>query len=47
MAFQILNGKGWKSWSTASTSCLLTMNGIQTLSTFYAKIVEQNTLWPL
>jgi hypothetical protein len=47
MAFPNLNGNGWKSWSTASTSYLLTMNGIQTLGTFYAKTVEQNTLWPL
>jgi hypothetical protein len=44
MAFPILSGKGWKSWSTASTSCSLTPNGIQTLGAFYAKTVEKNTI---
>jgi hypothetical protein len=44
MAFPILSGKGWKSWSTASTPCSLTMNGIQTLGAFYAKSVEKYTL---
>jgi hypothetical protein len=47
MAFPILSGKGWKSWSTASTSCSLTPNDIQTLGAFYAKTVEKNTIWPL
>jgi hypothetical protein len=47
MAFPILSGKEWKSWSTASTSCSLAMNDIRTLGAFYAKTVEQNTLWPL
>jgi hypothetical protein len=47
MAFPVLSGKGWKSWSAASTSCSLTLSGIQTLGAFYAKIVEKNTLWPL
>jgi hypothetical protein len=44
MAFIILSGRGWKSWSTASTSCLLTPNGIQSLGAFYAKFVEKNTI---
>jgi hypothetical protein len=47
MTFPILSGKEWKSWSTASTFCSLTMSGIQTLGAFYAKTVEKNTLWPL
>jgi hypothetical protein len=47
MAFPILSGKGWKSWSTASTSCSMTLNGIQTLGAFYAKTVEKNTMWLL
>jgi hypothetical protein len=47
MAFPILSGKGWKSWSTASTTCSLTKNGIQTLGAFYAKTVEKNIIWPL
>jgi hypothetical protein len=47
MAFQILIGKGWKTWSTASTSSSWLRNGIRTLGAFYAKIVEKNTIWPL
>jgi hypothetical protein len=47
MAFSILSGKGWKYWSTASTSCSSTQNGIQTLGAFYAKSIEKNTIWPL
>jgi hypothetical protein len=47
MAFPILRGKGWKSWSTVSTSCSLSQVGIQTLAAIYAKIVEKNTIEPL
>jgi hypothetical protein len=47
MAFPILSGKGWKSWSTASNSCALTQNDIQTLAAIYAKTVEKNTIEPL
>jgi hypothetical protein len=47
MAFPILSGKGWKSWSTASNSYSLTHNGIQTLAAIYAKTVEKNTIEPL
>jgi hypothetical protein len=47
MAFPILSGRGWKSWSTASTSCPWTQVGIQTLAAIYAKNVEKNTIEPL
>jgi hypothetical protein len=47
MAFPILSGKGWKSWSTAISSCSLEQNGIQTLGASYAKTVEKNTIGPL
>jgi hypothetical protein len=47
MAFPILSGRGWKSWSTTSNSCLLAQVGIQTLDAIYAKTVEKNTIWPL
>jgi hypothetical protein len=47
MAFPIFSGKGWKSWSTASTSCSLAQDGIQTLGAFYAIAIEKNTIWPL
>jgi hypothetical protein len=47
MAFPTLSGMGWKSWSTASNSCSLAQNGIQTLAAFYAKTVEKNTIEPL
>jgi hypothetical protein len=47
MAFPILSGKGWKSWSTANTFCSLTLNDIQTLGAIYAKTVEKNTMWSL
>jgi hypothetical protein len=47
MAFPILSGRGWKSWSTASNSCSLTQVGIQTLAAIYAKTVEKNTIEPL
>jgi hypothetical protein len=46
MAFPILSGRGWKSWSTTSNSCLLAQVGIQTLDAIYAKTVEKNTIWP-
>jgi hypothetical protein len=50
MAFPILRGKRWKSWSTASNSySYLCKNfgiqrwkvGIQTLAAIYAKTVEK------
>jgi hypothetical protein len=44
MTFPILSGKGWKSWSTASSSYSLAQNGIQTLAASYAKTVEKNTI---
>jgi hypothetical protein len=47
MAFVILSGRGWKSWSTTSNSYSLTQVGIQTLAAIYAKIVEENTIEPL
>jgi hypothetical protein len=47
MAFPILSGKGGKTWSTASCSCSLALNGIQTLAAIYAKPVEKNTIEPL
>jgi hypothetical protein len=47
MAFPILRGKGWKSWSIVSNSCSLTQVGIPTLAANYAKIVEKNTIEPL
>jgi hypothetical protein len=42
MAFQILGGKRWKTWSTASSSCSLAQSGIQSLAAIYAKTVEKN-----
>jgi hypothetical protein len=47
MAFQILGGKGWKTWSTASSSCSPRSSGIQSLAADYAKTVEKNTIEPL
>jgi hypothetical protein len=47
MAFPILGGKGWKTWSTASNTCSLAQNDIQTLAAIYAKTVEKNTIEPL
>jgi hypothetical protein len=47
MTFQILRGRGWKSWSTVSNSCSLAQVGIQTLAAFYAKPIEKNTIEPL
>jgi hypothetical protein len=47
MALPILSGRGWKSWSTVSTSCSLTHVGIQTLAAIYAKTVEKNIGRPL
>jgi hypothetical protein len=47
MAFQILSGRGWKTWSTANSSCSLAQSGIQTLAAIYAKIVKKNTIGPL
>jgi hypothetical protein len=47
MAFPILSGRGWKTWSTAKISYSLAHNGIQTLVVIYAKIVEKNTIKPL
>jgi hypothetical protein len=47
MAFPSLRGKGWKSWSTTSTSCSLSQVGIQTLAAIYTKTVEKNTIEPL
>jgi hypothetical protein len=47
MAFPILSGRGWKTWSTASNTCLLTQIGIRTLAAIYAKTVEKNTIEPL
>jgi hypothetical protein len=47
MAFKILGGKGWKTWSTASNSCSLAQSGIQSLAAICAKTIEKNTLEPL
>jgi hypothetical protein len=47
MAFTILSGKGWKAWSTDSTSYSWTLNGIQTLGAFYAKYIEKKPIWLL
>jgi hypothetical protein len=47
MAFPILGGKGWKTWSTVSRSCSVAQNGIQSLAAIYAKTVEKNIGRPL
>jgi hypothetical protein len=47
MAFQILSGEGWKTWSTASSSCSPESSGIQSLAVVYAQSVEKNTIEPL
>jgi hypothetical protein len=44
MAFSILSGKGWKAWSTDSTSCSLTQVGIQSWQAVSEKSVEKNTI---
>jgi hypothetical protein len=44
MAFEILSGKGWKTWSAASSSCSLEQGGIQSLAADCAKSVENNAL---
>jgi hypothetical protein len=41
MAFQILSGRGWKTWSTANSSYSLAQSGIQTSAEVYAKTVEK------
>jgi hypothetical protein len=46
MTFQILSGKGWKTWSTASSFCSPRSGGIQSLAADYAKTVEKNTIEP-
>jgi hypothetical protein len=46
MAFQLLSGKGWKTWSTAISSCSTKQSGIQSLAAIYAKSVEKNTIEP-
>jgi hypothetical protein len=46
MAFPILSGRGWKTWSTASNSCSPTQSSIQTLAAIYAKTVEKNAIEP-
>jgi hypothetical protein len=45
--FQILSGKGWKTWSTASSSCSLEQGDIQSLAADCAKSEEKNALEPL
>jgi hypothetical protein len=47
MAFQILSGKGWKTWSTAGSSYSPRSGGIQSLAAICAKTVEKNTIEPL
>jgi hypothetical protein len=47
MAFQILSGKGWKTWLTASSPCSPGSGGIQSLAAICAKTVEKNTIEPL
>jgi hypothetical protein len=47
MAFQILSGKGQKTWSTASSSCSPKQSGIQSSAEICAKSVQKNTLEPL
>jgi hypothetical protein len=44
MTFQILSGKEWKTWPTASSSCSPGSGGIQSLAAVYAKTVEKNTI---
>jgi hypothetical protein len=47
LPFQILSGKGWKTWSTGSTSCSPRHGGIQCWQADSAKSVKKNTLEPL
>jgi hypothetical protein len=47
MAFPILSGRGWKTWSTSSNSCSLAQIGIQTLAANYATTVEKSAMEPL
>jgi hypothetical protein len=45
--FQILSGKGRKTWSTVSISCSPESGAIQSLAADCAKSAEKNTLEPL
>jgi hypothetical protein len=47
LSFQILSRKGWKTWSTASTSCAQRHGGIPSWHDVPAKSVEKNTRRPL
>jgi hypothetical protein len=47
MAFQILSGKGGKTWSTGSTSYSPRQGDIQSWQANSAKSVEKNTCDPL
>jgi hypothetical protein len=47
MAFQILSGKGWKTWSNGSTSRSPRHGGIQSWQAVPAKTIEKNTYEPL
>jgi hypothetical protein len=47
MAFQILSGRGRKTWSTTSSYCSLAQIGIQTLAASYARSVEKSVIEPL
>jgi hypothetical protein len=47
LAFPILSGKWWKTWSTASSSYLPKQSDIPSLATICAKSVEKNTMRPL
>jgi hypothetical protein len=47
MPFQILSAKGWKTWSTGSTSCSPRHGGIQSWQAVTAKTIVKNTYEPL
>jgi hypothetical protein len=47
MAFQILSGKGRKTWSTVSISYSPECGGIQSLAAICAQSVEKSTIEPL
>jgi hypothetical protein len=47
LAFQILSGIWWKTWSTASISCSPEHGSIQSLAVICSKSVEKNTIRPL
>jgi hypothetical protein len=47
LAFQILGGKGGKTWSTVSISCSPKQSDIRSLAAICAKSVEKNTIEPL